>query len=48
MRGFIFEGLLFGAMASAASAIEGNVEGVVSLKDFTGIRAHSEAIAKRR
>jgi hypothetical protein len=34
-------------MASAASAIEGNVEGE-SLKDFTGIWAHSEDDCKKK
>jgi hypothetical protein len=48
MRGFIFAGLLCGAMASDASAIEGSVESVDSLKDFTGIWAHSEDDCKKK
>jgi hypothetical protein len=48
MRGFIFASVLCGAMTSAAPAIEGNVESVDSLKDFTGIWAHSEDDCKKK
>jgi hypothetical protein len=48
MRGFLFAGVLCGSMASAAVAIEGNVESLDSLKDFTGIWGHSEDDCKKK